>query len=136
MRILALDVGDVRIGLAISDPMQILANPLETYRRTGKIEQDAAYVANLVKEREVGRIVCGWPNSMNNTENEQTRKTKEFADVLAIKTDVPMVFMDERLTTVSATRVLIDGGVRREDRKKVVDKIAATIILEDYLRTL
>ena len=136
MRILALDVGDVRIGLAISDPMQILANPLETYVRSKDLAQDAAYIAELAKNREVGLIVCGWPKSLNNEENAQTEKTKQFTDKLAEKTQIPIRFFDERLTTVSATRVLIDGGVRRENRKKVVDKLAATILLEDYLRML
>ncbi len=135
MRILALDVGDSRIGLAISDPLEILANPLETYHRKKDLEQDTDYIARVVKEREVGLIVCGWPVGLNRQETEQTQKTKIFADRLREKVSVEIRFMDERLTTACAERVLIDGGVRRENRKNVIDKVAATIILEDYLRT-
>ena len=130
-----MDVGDSRIGLAISDPLEILANPLETYHRKKDPETDADYIAGIVREKEVGLIVCGWPVGLNGQETEQTQKTKSFADRLRGKVSVEIRFMDERLTTACAERVLIGGGVRREDRKNVIDKVAATIILEDYLRT-
>ena len=131
-RILALDVGDVRIGIAVSDIMGIIANPLETYNRK-KTDVDFDYIVNLCKEREVGEIVVGLPLSMNAQENVQTEKTRLFVETLKTKTDIPIKYVDERLTSVAAERLLIDGGVRRENRKKVIDKVAATLILQSYL---
>ena len=116
---MALDVGDVRIGVAVSDLMGIIANPLETYTRKGDITRDVNYIVQLAKAHEVSLFVSGLPLGLNGLENEQTRKTREF--------------MDERFTTLSAERVLIEGNVRRENRKKVIDKVAATIILQNYL---
>ena len=132
-RIMALDVGDVRIGIAVSDLMGIIANPLETYTRKGNLEVDAEYIARLAKEREVTRIVSGLPLGLKGQENEQTAKTREFIDKLSEICDVPIEYLDERFTTLSAERVLIEGNVRRENRKKVIDKVAATIILQNYL---
>ncbi len=131
-RILALDVGDIRIGIAVSDIMGIIANPLETYNRK-KTDDDFDYIVNLCKEREVGEIVVGLPLSMNAQENVQTEKTRLFVETLKTKTDIPIKYVDERLTSVAAERLLIDGGVRRENRKKVIDKVAATLILQSYL---
>ena len=132
-RIMALDVGDVRIGIAVSDPMGIIANPLETYTRKGDINKDAKYIAELANSRDVTLFVSGLPLGLNGDENEQTRKTREFIDVLISFTDIPVKYLDERFTTLSAERTLIQGNVRREDRKKVIDKVAATIILQNYL---
>lgn len=132
-RIMALDVGDVRIGIAVSDPMGIIANPLETYTRSGDVNRDAQYIVKLAESREVTLFVSGLPLGLNGNENEQTRKTRDFIEVLASFTDVPVHFLDERFTTLSAERTLIQGNVRREDRKKVIDKVAATIILQNYL---
>ncbi len=132
-RIMALDVGDVRIGIAVSDPMGIIANPLETYTRKGDINKDAKYIVELANSRDVTLFVSGLPLGLNGNENEQTRKTREFIDVLISLTDIPIKYLDERFTTLSAERTLIQGNVRREDRKKVIDKVAATIILQNYL---
>ena len=132
-RIMALDVGDVRIGIAVSDPMGIIANPLETYTRKGDINKDAKYIVELANSRDVTLFVSGLPLGLNGNENEQTRKTREFIDVLISLTDIPVKYLDERFTTLSAERTLIQGNVRREDRKKVIDKVAATIILQNYL---
>lgn len=130
---MALDVGDVRIGIAVSDLMGIIANPLETYTRRGDAERDAKYIADLAKAHEVELFVSGLPLGLNGLENEQTAKTRAFIEQLQKQTDVPVKFMDERFTTLSAERVLIEGNVRRENRKKVIDKVAATIILQNYL---
>lgn len=130
---MALDVGDVRIGIAVSDLMGIIANPLETYTRRGDVERDAKYIADLAKAHEVELFVSGLPLGLNGQENEQTSKTRVFIERLQRQTDVPVKFMDERFTTLSAERVLIEGNVRRENRKKVIDKVAATIILQNYL---
>ena len=132
-RVMALDVGDVRIGIAISDLMGIIANPLETYTRKGDLEVDAQYVAKLAKDKEVSLFVSGLPLGLKGQENEQTAKTREFIDKLKEVCDIPVEYLDERFTTMSAERVLIEGNVRRENRKKVIDKVAATIILENYL---
>ena len=130
---MALDVGDVRIGVAVSDLMGIIANPLETYTRKGILAQDAQYVADLAKRHEVELFVSGLPLGLNGQENEQTAKTRQFVEALQNCSDIPVKFMDERFTTLSAERVLIEGNVRRENRKKVIDKVAATIILQNYL---
>lgn len=132
-RVMALDVGNVRIGIAVSDLMGIIANPLETYTRKGNLTVDAQYIANLAKQREVSLFVSGLPLSLSGGENEQTLKTREFIEELKKHTDIPVKFLDERFTTLSAERVLIQGNVRRENRKKVIDKVAATIILQNYL---
>lgn len=132
-RVMALDVGNVRIGIAVSDLMGIIANPLETYTRKGNITVDAQYIANLAKQKEVSLFISGLPLSLSGGENEQTLKTREFIEELKKHTDIPVQYMDERFTTLSAERVLIEGNVRRENRKKVIDKLAATIILQNYL---
>ena len=132
-RIMALDVGDVRIGIAVSDLMGIIANPLETYTRKGVLDKDASYIVKLAQEKEVSLIVSGLPLGLKGQENEQTAKTREFIDKLKEICDIPIEYLDERFTTMSAERVLIEGNVRRENRKKVIDKVAATIILQNYL---
>ena len=132
-RVMALDVGDVRIGIVVSDLMGIIANPLETYTRKGNLDIDARYVAELAVSKEVTLIISGLPLGLNGQENEQTNKTREFIDKLVEVCDIPVEYLDERFTTLSAERVLIEGNVRRENRKKVIDKVAATIILQNYL---
>lgn len=132
-RIMALDVGNVRIGIAVSDLMGIIANPLETYTRKGDIFKDAKYIADLAKSKDVSLFVSGLPLDLKGRETEQVQKTKEFILALNQVCDIPVEYLDERFTTLSAERVLIDGNVRREDRKKVIDKVAATIILQNYL---
>ena len=131
-RIMALDVGDVRIGIALSDLLQTIASPFESYRRKGFVK-DIEYILNLAKEKEVGLIVSGLPLSMNGTENAQSAKVREFVGALAERTEIPVSFVDERFTTVSAERMLLSADVSREGRKKVVDKIAAAIILDNYM---
>ena len=131
-RVLALDVGDRRIGLAVSDPMKIIANPLETLFRKD-LESDIEYLLVIIKEKEVELIVSGLPVSLAAKETEQTVKTQEFIAELKKHTDLPIRFIDERLTTSLSERVLIEGGVRRENRKQVIDKVAATVILQNYL---
>ncbi len=130
---MALDVGNVRIGVALSDLMGIIANPLETYTRTGDLGRDVRYIVDLAHSKEVSLFVCGLPLDLKGRETEQVEKTREFADALAAACDIPVEYLDERFTTLSAERVLIEGNVRREDRKKVIDKVAATIILQNYL---
>ena len=129
---MSLDLGEVRIGVALSDLMWIIASGLETYTRKN-IEADVEHIANLVKEHNVGLIVLGLPINMDGTKGERVEKTHAFAEELSKKIDCKIDYMDERLTTVSAERILIDGNVRRDKRKQVIDKLAATIILQSYL---
>ena len=132
-RIIAFDIGDKRIGIAASDPFNTFALPGTTYFRTKSAEADAESLARIVKENDAGLIVCGLPLNFDGTESVQTEKTRRFVELLKSKTDVPVVFEDERFTTMEAERVLIAGGVRRENRKQSIDSIAASYILEGYL---
>ncbi len=132
-RIMALDFGDARIGIAMSDIMKIIANGYETYKRTSE-DKDLAYIASLVKPNLVDEIVFGLPVNMDGTEGDRAIKTREFAIKLGeLLQGIKISFQDERLTTVTGERMLIEAGVRREKRKGVIDKIAATIILQQYL---
>ena len=133
MRIMCLDVGKVRIGIAQSDPMQIIASPLEVLVRTNSINKDAKYVADLAKANEVEKIIVGLPLKLDGSAGDSAAMAREFAEKIAKFSDVAIDFQDERLSTVSAERILLEGNVRREKRKGVVDKIAATIILQNYL---
>lgn len=132
-RIIAFDIGDKRIGVAASDPFNTFALPGTTYFRTKSAEADAENLAKLVREKDAGLIVCGMPVNFDGSESIQTEKTRRFVEILQTKTDVPIVFEDERFTTMEAERVLIAGGVRRENRKQSIDSIAASYILEGYL---
>ena len=135
MRIMGLDYGSVTVGVAISDSMLLTAQPVEVIKRKSenKLRQTLARIQQLVEEYEVERIVLGLPKNMNNTEGERVQRTKEFRDKLMARTGLEVVLWDERLTTVSAMDVLKQGGVRRENRKAYVDKIAASLILQGYL---
>ena len=132
MRKMALDYGEVRIGIAFSDLLCIIANGYETYTRK-TLDADLSYLANLAKEKEVDTIILGLPINMDGTEGERAIATREFGAKLQDASGLPVVYLDERLTSVSAERMLISADVRRENRKKVIDKVSATIILQDYL---
>lgn len=134
-RILALDIGNKRIGIAISDPLGMMALPLETLFRKN-FQKDLEYIANLVIEREVETIVCGLPLGFSGDETEQTAITRSFVEELKKVTDRPIVFQDERFTTIEARRTLLEADMRRDKRKQVIDKIAASYILEDYMRKI
>ena len=133
-RAIAFDIGDKRIGVAISDPFNEYAMPCETYFRTHRFWTDVEAVANIAKERGVGVIVCGMPVNFDGTESIQTTKTQDFIEALKTKTDLPIVLEDERFTTMQARETQIVGGVKRDDRKKTIDSIAASYILESYLQ--
>ena len=132
MKILALDIGTVRIGIATSDIMEIIASAYEVYRRK-TLKEDVAHVVKLVQDLSVGEIVIGLPLKMDGTEGQSVEMARNFGEKLAELTNVPIVYQDERLSTVSAQRILIESGMRREKRKDKVDAIAATIILQTYL---
>ncbi|MCI8459258.1 MAG: Holliday junction resolvase RuvX [Clostridia bacterium] len=132
MRILAIDYGDARIGLALSDESETLASPLSTYASVS-MRKDIDHIAALAKEKNAGRIVLGLPVNMDGSEGERAQKTRSFGTVLARVSGLEVVYKDERLTTVSAERTLIECNVRREKRKQVIDTLSAQIILQSYL---
>jgi putative Holliday junction resolvase len=131
-RILALDVGDRTIGVAVSDPLGIAAHPVETIRRKREPD-DIARVLALAAEREVVEIVVGLPRMMDGTVGPQAEKCQAFADALAGRVDVPVTLWDERLSTRAAERALIASGRSRRRRKEVVDQVAAVYFLQGYL---
>ena len=132
MKILALDIGTVRIGVATSDIMEIIASAYEVYRRK-QLKADVEHIAKLVTDLSVGEIVIGLPLKMDGSEGQSVEMAREFGDELAKLVSVPIVYQDERLSTVTAQKILIESGMRREKRKDKVDSIAATIILQTYL---
>ncbi len=131
-RVLGVDYGSVRIGLAISDLSRFLANSLETYTRVDE-KTDIEHLVNIIRDRNVGLVVFGLPLNMDGTESELCGMVRSFADKLIKAIDVPVKFIDERLTSVSAEEILLNFDVTRAKRKKVIDRLAATIILQNYL---
>ena len=123
---------------AVCDPLGITAQTVETITRASenKMRQTLARIEQLIGEYEIERIVLGYPKNMNNTVGERGEKTQEFKAALERRTGLEVILWDERLTTVAAERVLIESGVRRENRKKSVDQIAAAMILQGYLDSL
>ncbi len=130
-RIVGLDVGDRRIGIALSDETRLIASPHSVYTRVGW-GPDVKHIQGLFDEARAELVVCGLPRNMDGTEGFQAEKVKLFAQQL-IKAGLPVAFQDERLSTVSAHQALIEGGMRREGRKGTVDKVAAAVILQAYL---
>ncbi len=138
MRIMGLDYGAKTVGVAISDAMLMTAQPLETVRRerSNKLRQTLARIEQLIDEYEVDKIVLGFPKKLNNEEGDRCERTKEFGDMIERRTGLEIIYWDERLTTVAADAVLDEGGVRKENRKEFIDKIAASLILQCYLDSI
>ncbi len=134
-RILALDLGKRRIGLALSDPLRITAQGIETLERT-TIREDLAAVARLAAERGVALFLIGNPLHLSGQEGRQTERARDFARRLAERTGLEVQLWDERLTTVEAQRVLRASGISIEKRARAVDRLAAVILLESYLDSL
>lgn len=132
MRVMGLDVGDKRIGIAVSDPLKITAQGLETLNRTN-LKRELEYICQLMDKWEVTQLVVGLPKNMNGTLGPQAEKVKTFINSLLKVKDIEVIYVDERLSTVSAEKTLIAGDVSRKKRKNVVDKLAATVILQTYL---
>ena len=135
---MGLDFGAKTVGVAISDALLLTAQGVETIERKeeNKLRRTCARIEELIRDYEVGKIVLGFPKHMNNDIGERARKSLEFQEMLARRTGLEVVMWDERLTTASARQTLIESGVRREDRKKYIDKIAAVFILQGYLDSL
>lgn len=138
MRILGLDFGSKTVGVAVSDGLLLTAQGVETIERKdeNKLRNTCARIEELIAEYEITEIVLGLPKNMNNTEGERVEKTKAFGEMLERRTGLPVHYWDERLTTVAAEQILMESGVRRENRKAVIDKVAAGLILQGYLDCL
>ena len=138
MRILGLDYGSKTVGVAVSDPLGLTAQKVETIwrKQENKLRRTLARIEELVAEYGVEKIVVGLPKNMNNTLGERAEKSLEFKEMLETRTGLEVIMWDERLTTVAAEQTLIESGVRRENRKQYVDKIAAVFILQGYLDSI
>ena len=134
-RYVAFDIGDKRIGVAISDPFNTYALPSVTYHRKG-FAADVEALVNIAREKGATAIVCGLPVNFDGSEALQTQKTERFIAALREKTDIPVYCEDERFTTVMAHETLIQEGMRREKRKNYVDALAAANILDGYLQKI
>lgn len=132
MRFMGLDVGDKRIGVAMSDEGAIIASPRETLERRGN-RKDIAHLLDLARREEVGEILVGMPFSLDGSVGPQAQKVERFIAVLRDETEIPVTLWDERLSTVSAERALLEGDVSRKKRRLSVDRIAAALILQSYL---
>ena len=138
MRILGLDYGSKTVGVAVSDPLGLTAQKVETIwrKQENKLRRTLARIEELIAEYEVEKIVLGFPKNMNNTVGERAEKALEFGEMLKKRTGLEVIMWDERLTTVEADRTLIEAGVRRANRKQYLDGIAAVFILQGYLDSL
>ena len=133
-RIVALDVGDRRIGIAVCDEMRIIASPHSVYTRVG-FGPDVKHIKAICDQMGTRDVLCGLPRNMDGTEGFQSQKVRALAEQLE-KAGLNIFYLDERLTTVTAERALIEGGMHRQERRGTVDKVAAAVILQQYLDTL
>ena len=131
-RIVGFDIGQKRIGIALSDLLGLTAQGVETYHRKN-LEADYQYLVQFIKENDVGSMVVGLPKNMNNSLGFKAEEIQNFIAGLTQRVDIPVFWVDERLTTVSAERILVDADISRKKRKNVVDKIAAVLILQLHL---
>ena len=133
-RIVALDVGDATIGVAAADELNITVNPIRTILRSKSIKADLRTVESLLEELDANRVVIGIPLTAEGEEGFQAQKVKDFTERLARRLRIPVELWDERFSTVEAEQKLIESDVSRAKRRKVIDQLAAVIILESYLR--
>jgi len=131
-RVIALDIGTKKIGIAMSDIMGIIASPYESYNRQS-LNADLLYLIDLIKKHDVVKVICGLPVSLDGSMNKQAEYTKVFCEKLKEKINIPLEYVDERFTTKTAKDALIEFDVNRQKRKEVIDKVAASIILQNYL---
>ena len=135
MRLMGLDYGSKTVGVAVSDPLGLTAQGVETVwrKQENKLRQTMARIEELISEYQVERIVLGYPKNLNYTVGERAVNSLEFKEKLEKRTGLPVVMWDERLTTAEAERTLMETGVRRENRKQFLDQMAAVLILQGYL---
>ncbi len=136
MRIMGIDFGDSRIGIALSDPMGWTAQGIETIQRRGTVEQTAEDIKRLAQQHNVDKFVIGLPKNMNGTVGPSGEKAMEFGNILARITGLEVINWDERLTTVAANRMMHEVGMKTSKKKGSVDRIAAVLILQGYLDSL
>lgn len=139
MRVLGLDYGSKTVGVAISDPLLVTAQGVEIIRRESenKLRRTCARIEEIIRQYgDVGSIVLGYPKNMDNSIGDRARKTEEFKMILERRCNLPVILWDERLTTVAADRTMSETGVKKDDRKKYVDEIAAMLILQGYLDSI
>ncbi len=134
-RLLGLDLGSKTIGLALSDIRLTIASPMETIKRK-KFTQDAERLLTIIKEQNVGGLVLGLPKNMDGSEGPRCQSTRQFAKNMAEKTNIPISFWDERLSTIAVTRTLIEADASRKRQGELVDKLAASYILQGVLDNL
>lgn len=134
-RVLGLDFGSKTVGVAVSDPLFLTAQGVEIIRREkeSKLRKTFARIGELISEYDIKSIVLGYPKNLNGTEGDRCEKTNAFKEALEKKFGLPVILWDERLTTVSADQVMMESGIRRENRKEYVDEIAAMFILQGYI---
>ena len=135
LRIMGLDFGSKTVGVAVCDPLGLTAQALETVTRKeeNKLRQTCQRIEALIREYEITTIILGYPKNMDDSIGERAKKTEEFKEMLERRTNLPVILGDERLTTIEADEILRESGVPRGERKKVIDKVAAGIILQSYL---
>ncbi|MBC3899600.1 MULTISPECIES: Holliday junction resolvase RuvX [Acetobacterium] len=131
-RILGIDVGDKRIGVAVTDPLQITAQGVMTLKRKTR-DDDLEAFRELIAKYEIKKVVAGLPLNMDGSESAQTRKTVNFCQFIKKRLDIEIIYIDERLTSAWSEKVLIEGNVSRENRKDYIDMLAAQIILQSYM---
>ena len=138
MRVLGLDYGSKTVGVAVSDPLGLTAQGVETVwrKQENKLRRTLARIEEIISEYQVTEIVLGYPKNMNNTIGERAQKSLEFKEMLERRTGLEVIMWDERLTTVEANRTLMEASVRRENRKQYLDQLAAVFILQGYLDSL
>jgi putative Holliday junction resolvase len=138
MRLLGLDFGSKTVGVAVSDELGITSNGVEIIRRPSpdKLRKTLARIEQLIEQYDVEKIILGYPVMLSGSEGERVYKTKEFAEMLKRRTGMEIIFQDERLTTVEAYEIMDLMGIKKEERYKYVDMVAAKIILEDYMNRI
>ena len=136
MRILGLDYGSKTVGVAMTDALGMTVQPYKTIQREreSKLRQTLSEIAEIVEQYQIEKIVMGLPLNMDDTEGDRAAKTRDFAEKLKLREAVPIEFTDERLTTMEAEEILDQSGIPRSEQKKVIDQVAAQLILEQYLR--
>ena len=136
MRILGLDYGSKTVGVAMTDALGMTVQPYKTIQRDreSKLRQTLSEIAEIVEQYRIEKIVMGLPLNMDDTEGDRAVKTRDFAEKLKLRVAVPIEFTDERLTTMEAEEILDQSGIPRSEQKKVIDQVAAQLILEQYLR--
>lgn len=136
MRILGLDYGSKTVGVAMTDALGMTVQPYKTIQREreSKLRQTLSEITEIVEQYQIEKIVMGLPLNMDDTEGDRASKTRDFAEKLKLRVAVPIEFTDERLTTMEAEEILDQSGIPRSEQKKVIDQVAAQLILEQYLR--